>query len=788
MPIAKLNASTARLLGSSVFITSPCAVVKELLENALDAGADAVDVSISNNTLDSIRVRDNGSGVNLEDMDSLGRASHTSKLHAFEELRDGKVQTLGFRGQALASINTISQVQIITKTDCEPVGTKLDLKPGVGGVGKRFPPVSARTGTTVQVSGLFYNMPPRKQLLLKENKATMARIKELLVAYVLANANLRICFKVTGDEKQSCQYGQTRDRDMKQAILEVFGATVAANGETHRFAQGPFTLLAFLPSLACDQSVIKGKGAFISINGRHMSLATGIGKALTKVFKTKMHQMWQKRGLPTVQQPLLVLAVTCPLASYDVNITTMKDDVLFADQDAVVRAFEGLCVSVYDRAATEEACGRKDNLCEGDAEMVAAQMRMGYRVNMMRTNSNATDEDTDVQSIEILIPARRATQSDSTLDPSEATPKAVRGIERYFQPAPDFEIATDASAMPETPTEAALPRAMASSPCRMPLGPVTPSTLNSLAGIQASPAYSEGDGPRLSDLHSTSWSIQSLLGRSAPMRGRVVESARLTESTSGSPRPLRRGAQRQQMVNARPAIHTPPPSDPIQEEGFVLAREMLRRDVRQPSPLSSPSVAEEEEVVTRRGLPVQRVAADIRRTVAVPRAGEPRAGYTRDIAPRPRRAEHESSHREPTTVSNEVSGEVLQGCVGGTRGHRSRAESMYDEAELAGIQPYKRPCIEENIYDEIRPRGGSGIYGENVGEQRLEVIPPGMATWDCVCRVSVRIYDIRAAIDLYRDIDMYIQRGELVPGLSSLPEQDARLLEHRLEMCRRTLA
>ncbi|KAM3445188.1 hypothetical protein NHJ13734_000712 [Beauveria thailandica] len=632
MPIAKLSSATARLIGSSAGITSPYAVVKELLDNAIDAGADAIEVALSPNTLDQVRVRDNGRGIALDSLDSLGRHAHTSKLTAFDELATGQVRTLGFRGQALASINTVATVDVVTRTADEPVATKVRLAAN-GGIGETSVPVSAPTGTTVQVVGLFRNMPPRRQLLLKEAKKTMTRIKELLMAYALANAVLRINVKVLGDEKQSSRFGQMRSRDMKQSVIEVFGAAVAANGQTHRFAsaKGTFTLMAFLPSVNSDQKVFAGKGSFISVNGRPICSATGIGKALTGVFKAKLQHNWQQTGLPTVQKPLLLLEILCPFADYDANIATMKDEVLFADSDALLQTFEELCGTIYDKNATPESPKLNRNNGEHDStsmnclrtsttdKLVSAQMRTTCKVNMLRTISNATDEGTDFKEIEVTVPERRQMEMRETPRKNESlfkdtTSKLVHGIERYFQPTgADFEIATDDTATPERPqaedSSIDLDRPASANFERMPLNDVPDSTLNILAGIDDSPpsdhSSQQGDGgapPRLSDLHGTSWSIQRLMNQrvalhNVPFRGTTASASPPTPPRGRVPqtRGLRED-RRQQVAHQRgrtlpPVMRTPPPSDPMREEPrFVPASYVGRWDGgRQPSPASSSS-------------------------------------------------------------------------------------------------------------------------------------------------------------------------------------------------------
>ncbi|EGR47599.1 uncharacterized protein TRIREDRAFT_63710, partial [Trichoderma reesei QM6a] len=193
MPISALPQSTVRLLGSSVIINTPCDVVKELLDNAIDAGASFVEISISSNYLDTIRVRDDGRGIDVDDFGSLGRQAHTSKLTSFEELGVVARETLGFRGEALAAINTLGSVTVTTRTMNDVVASRLQLKAAVGGVDNRQP-VSAPVGTTVQVAKLFENMPPRKQYLLKYSAKYIQSTKDLLKGYAFARPDVRLSF------------------------------------------------------------------------------------------------------------------------------------------------------------------------------------------------------------------------------------------------------------------------------------------------------------------------------------------------------------------------------------------------------------------------------------------------------------------------------------------------------------------------------------------------------------------------------------------------------------------
>ena len=126
MPIAALPPSTARAIGSTLVIADACSVVKELLDNALDAAASSILVEISKNTVDVIQVRDNGHGISPDDYPQVCKRNFTSKIRTLEDLRDLGGRCLGFRGEALASAcEMVGSLSISTKTETQAVGSKL---------------------------------------------------------------------------------------------------------------------------------------------------------------------------------------------------------------------------------------------------------------------------------------------------------------------------------------------------------------------------------------------------------------------------------------------------------------------------------------------------------------------------------------------------------------------------------------------------------------------------------------------------------------------------------------
>ncbi|GJN73066.1 hypothetical protein PLIIFM63780_007131 [Purpureocillium lilacinum] len=359
MSIRPLPQETIRLLSSSVKLTNPCDVLKELVDNAIDAEATSIDVVVSANTLDKIVVRGNGHGIPLEDLDLLGRRGHTSKLRSFEELQHKGGETLGFRGDALASVNSIATVVITTKTSGEPVATRIQLRHGIGGVVDRKP-VSGPVGTTVQASELFKTIPARRHLLLHGTQKTFSGMRDLLSAYVIARPRLRVSLKVAGHDSSFFSYAPSGAGSVREAALQLFGKALVANCtpiSLHHEASG-FALDALLPSRDCDVKALKGKAFHVSVDRRPLSPSGELPKLLYKQLKSHISRSLATTNLPTL---FMQLNITCPRGSYDPNVSSLKDEVLFANQQEVLELFEELCQAVYGiKESSDGEEGRTD--------------------------------------------------------------------------------------------------------------------------------------------------------------------------------------------------------------------------------------------------------------------------------------------------------------------------------------------------------------------------------------------------------------------------------------------
>ena len=363
MSIHPLSPDAARLLRASAVIISPASLVKELVDNAIDAKCTSIRVQISRNTIDLIEVRDNGNGIHSGDFHALGRRAHTSKLRTFQELPHVGATSLGFRGEALACAYTCSEVLIITKTAQDSVGHCLRLNPQGGGISE-LRTASTAVGSTVQITRLFANLPVRKQMALKTSQKALSDIRHLLQVYAFARPHIRILFKVPSDNKGSWSYSPGIPSTVQEVALQTFGknlvnkcqfvkATESASCQNKRLVAeltaseiSQIEVEGFLPRKDADLSEICRKGAFISVDARPLVSSRGTPKKILATYKRYL-ETCQGNRVQRLTSPFIQLNIRCPPGTYDVNVSPAKDEVVFTDEPRVLKVVEELFQSCY---------------------------------------------------------------------------------------------------------------------------------------------------------------------------------------------------------------------------------------------------------------------------------------------------------------------------------------------------------------------------------------------------------------------------------------------------------
>ncbi|NLO88929.1 MAG: DNA mismatch repair endonuclease MutL [Clostridia bacterium] len=214
-----LDPTVSNKIAAGEIVVNPSSVVKELIENSIDAGSSRISVEIYSGGVEKIKVSDNGWGMDEEDIKLSPLRHATSKLKNFEDLSD--IKTMGFRGEALASIAAVSKMIITSKRKGETQGYRLEVQ---GGKTKDFSVVGCPEGTTVEVENLFYNTPARKKFLKSSSKETYF-VNETVTKYALGFPN--IAFRLSNNG--SVVYQTLGTGRLMDCIAEIFGLRVVEN-------------------------------------------------------------------------------------------------------------------------------------------------------------------------------------------------------------------------------------------------------------------------------------------------------------------------------------------------------------------------------------------------------------------------------------------------------------------------------------------------------------------------------------------------------------------------------
>ncbi|XP_016002593.2 PMS1 protein homolog 1 isoform X1 [Rousettus aegyptiacus] len=335
----QLPAATVRLLSSSQIITSVVSVVKELIENSLDAGATSIDVKLENYGFDKIEVRDNGEGIKAIDAPVMAMKYYTSKINSHEDLEN--LTTYGFRGEALGSICCVAEVLITTRTAADNFSTQYVLD-GSGHIISQKPSHLGQ-GTTVTALRLFKNLPVRKQFYstAKKCKDEIKKILDLLISYGILKPDLRILLI----HNKAVIWQKTRVSDHKMALMSVLGTAVMGNMESFQYhsEESQIHLSGFLPKHDADHSFTSlstPEKSFIFINSRPIHQ-----KDILKLIRHYYNLKCLKES--TRLYPIFFLKIDVPTADVDVNLTPDKSQVLLQNKDSVLIALENLLTTCY---------------------------------------------------------------------------------------------------------------------------------------------------------------------------------------------------------------------------------------------------------------------------------------------------------------------------------------------------------------------------------------------------------------------------------------------------------
>lgn len=311
--IKVLSKETVEKIAAGEVIERPVSVVKELVENSIDAGATNIIIKIYDGGKRKISISDNGSGINREDVNLAFIKHSTSKIENVDDLY--RIHTMGFRGEALASIKAISNVTLISKTEDEEIGSKISFFNG----NKRIENISTNKGTSIIVEDIFYNIPARKKFLKKDTYESNL-INDLL--YRLAIANPSIGFKYMNNDKLI--FDLFSNQSLYERINSLYGYDTAINMKEVNIESDKFKIRGYISNNLLYRS--NKKNQLLYINNRTVK-NDAISKVINEAYKST---------IPLNRFPVFFLFIDIDPSMLDVNIHPAKTEVKIQDKDELL--------------------------------------------------------------------------------------------------------------------------------------------------------------------------------------------------------------------------------------------------------------------------------------------------------------------------------------------------------------------------------------------------------------------------------------------------------------------
>jgi DNA mismatch repair protein MutL len=357
--VHELDPETVDHIAAGEVVTRPTAVVKELIENALDAGSDSITVTVERGGLDRIRVVDDGHGMTESDALLAVERHTTSKIDGIDDV--SRVRTLGFRGEALPSIAEVARLELTTKSAADGArGTRVVAETG----GKRAEPAGRDVGTTVEVTELFARTPARRKSLAGP-KTEFSRISSLVTRYALLRPNVR--FRLSHDDRETFTTPGTGDPT--DALLGVYDRQVA----------GASTIVEWAGSGSgengeseSDDSSVSGVVCYPSVTrARQTHVYTAVnGRAVENADLRRAVVAGYGDLLPGGRSPVAALNVSVPPEQVDANVHPAKERVAFVDSEAVTSAVES---AVRDALAGEDLSRTADLAFDLDSSLTPVE-------------------------------------------------------------------------------------------------------------------------------------------------------------------------------------------------------------------------------------------------------------------------------------------------------------------------------------------------------------------------------------------------------------------------------
>ena len=448
--IIQLDRHVADLIAAGEVVERPASAVKELVENAVDAGATQITVEVQNGGMTFLRVTDNGCGIAPEDAPTAFLRHATSKIRTKEDL--AAIGTLGFRGEALAAISSVSRIDLLTKT-AEADGVSLHLE---GGVVTSQQPAGCPQGTTILVRDLFFNTPARMKFM-KSDSAESSAIAAVVQQQALTHPE--ISFRLIRDGETQLQ--TSGDGERLAAIYTVFGRELAKNMLAVNGTWEKFHVTGYITK----PTATRGNRAlqYFFLNGRFIRSRL-LSAALEEAYRNQMM---------TGRFPACVLELQMPLEAVDVNVHPAKTEVKFLNERAVFDAVHYAALSTLSNASGRVAMQMPKSPAP-DAQPAAPQQtarpaerpaaRPAVNPNFYQTmqageyRRQAGAQPRTVLASQVQYPTRTPKPVEPAMPPVEKAPSPIA------PPQPEPVVAPVKPAAKAEPEPAAIPKEPAPAP------------------------------------------------------------------------------------------------------------------------------------------------------------------------------------------------------------------------------------------------------------------------------------------------------------------------------------
>jgi DNA mismatch repair protein MutL len=307
-----LDSSIYNRIAAGEVVERPASIVKELVENSLDAGATQIRIEVLEGGIKQIKVSDNGCGIEPDDVKVAFYPHATSKIYALEDLDE--IGTLGFRGEALASIASVSQVELTSKVEAHETGSHLKIE---GGKELEFSEAASANGTYITVNNLFYNVPARHKFL-KSATREESEVTNLVARFILANPTISFTYFANNKEVY-----RSSGKNLEEALFTVYGKNTLENVIAFEQTVGQMKLHGYL-----------GKPTFAKSNRTYQTLVINGRYVVNSVVSAAAYAAYQDY-LMKGKFPFFVIHMNMPLEVLDVNVHPNKLDVKFENSQTI---------------------------------------------------------------------------------------------------------------------------------------------------------------------------------------------------------------------------------------------------------------------------------------------------------------------------------------------------------------------------------------------------------------------------------------------------------------------